>query len=232
MKGMVRITLLGEANQFIIEDGIETDAGITVGESGEIERLEKELAEVEFSDFATAEQLTDATRSDQIMKKRRLEELKKKRDEPTIEWIPRDVEPSSLLLIVDPACPIDYLEDVPQWLLQKIKSNNIIVEVAKPRGAVEIYSHTQEEPVDRVPRQDTGRLQANSLVADITALLSEIDSGWDNIIDVKTEKDIIKVMPKKFLGTEWAPFNEAIKEEYGDVWVTQGKTSHWRIPKK
>ena len=54
-------------------------------------------------------------------------------------------------------------------------------------------------------------------------------------VSITDEKDHIKVLPKRFLGNDWDPINDKIKEFVGGYcWIKDipGKEKHWRIPKK
>lgn len=50
-------------------------------------------------------------------------------------------------------------------------------------------------------------------------------------LDVEENETTISVSPKKFLGDQWGPINDKIRE-IGGNWVRDGRNSRWEIPKE
>ena len=49
-------------------------------------------------------------------------------------------------------------------------------------------------------------------------------------LDVEENETTIMVSPKKFLGDQWNPINDKIRD-IGGNWVRDGRNSRWEIPK-
>jgi hypothetical protein len=49
-------------------------------------------------------------------------------------------------------------------------------------------------------------------------------------LDVEENETTISISPKKFLGDQWGPINDKIRE-LGGSWIRDGRNSRWEIPK-
>ena len=50
-------------------------------------------------------------------------------------------------------------------------------------------------------------------------------------LDIEENETMISVSPKKFLGDQWGPINDKIRE-IGGTWVRDGRSSRWEIPRE
>jgi hypothetical protein len=50
-------------------------------------------------------------------------------------------------------------------------------------------------------------------------------------LNIEENSTIISISPKKFLGDQWGPINDKIKE-IGGTWVRNGRSSRWEISKE
>jgi hypothetical protein len=50
-------------------------------------------------------------------------------------------------------------------------------------------------------------------------------------LDVEENETMISVSPKKFLGDQWGPINDKLRE-IGGNWVRDGRSSRWEIPRE
>ena len=51
------------------------------------------------------------------------------------------------------------------------------------------------------------------------------------LLDVEENDAVISVTPKKFLGDQWGPINDKIRE-LGGTWIRDGRSSRWEITKE
>ncbi len=49
-------------------------------------------------------------------------------------------------------------------------------------------------------------------------------------LDVEENETTISISPKKFLGDQWGPINDKLREING-VWIRDGRNSRWEIQK-
>jgi hypothetical protein len=52
-----------------------------------------------------------------------------------------------------------------------------------------------------------------------------------SLLDIEENEFIILVNPKKFLGDQWGPINDKIRD-LGGMWIRDGRNSRWEIPKE
>ena len=85
-------------------------------------------------------------------------------------------------------------------------------------GKAEASRVTHEKPTEEWPPQSAqARLEA-----------AGIDT---NQLDIEENETTISVSPKKFLGDQWGPINDKIRE-IGGNWIRDGRSSRWEIPKE
>jgi hypothetical protein len=52
-----------------------------------------------------------------------------------------------------------------------------------------------------------------------------------SLLDIEENEATIQVTPKRFLGDQWGPINDKIRE-MGGTWIRDGRNSRWEIPKE
>jgi len=241
MSGLVRLTIDKFANTLTVEHGVEVAPGLTIKEQGELIALQKELSEQNYSDFATAEEISSSARKDMMAKKQRVEELKESQDRPRVDWVKQSV-PKSIFLVYQLGEAIELIEGMPQWLIDKVRYPTIIeikgggvdveafkqiidnTTISKPAEPDYEYKEQAEEQVTVVQ----GHTRNESIV--IKAMIDGKVNNWYDFVDVSSKDGLVIVMPKKFLERDWAPINVALKAEFGDHWIKDGKQSRWEIP--
>lgn len=218
-RNLIRISLNKETNTFYLEYGQSSLPGLTEQQKTEKAKLEEEL--MGFQDFTVAEDLDNEKRQELIVKKKRLEDLKQREIEPRIDWIPvlgKDVES---LFLVTSADRLIYIENLPQFLIDKIIGPNPIT--------INVTAQSQPSQPGQLQPTPPGKIQQ------IMNILSEADPKWNEVVElIETDKTAIILKPKGFIGEGWTPINEALKKMYGDVWDSKGKgdkNAHWRIPR-
>jgi hypothetical protein len=90
----------------------------------------------------------------------------------------------------------------------------IVISVGKAEATKVIH---QEQSEDWPPQTAQAILEAAGV--DVSQL------------DIEENETIISVSPKKFLGDQWGPINEKMRE-IGGIWIRDGRSSRWEIPKE
>jgi len=230
MRAPIRVTYDFENNLIQVEKGTML-SGLGLEETVVLARLEAELTERGYSDFATAEDMNSDARKEMMVKKKRYEELKERKDIPHTVWEPQPM-PFTLFTIYQPGRGITFVEGMEEWMIEKMRElptitiNTVAQSVDKalnepPEPDYE-YKDQKEEPVLQ------GRTKAESRA--IRVMLAAGVTDWDDKLTLREYQGNLIIMPKKFLADNWAPINTALKAEYGDKWVTRGKESAWEIP--
>jgi len=65
--------------------------------------------------------------------------------------------------------------------------------------------------------------------------LESILKGFEDLVTIEEGKDVFLVKPKKYLGNQFDPLNDMLRNAVGvKTWTVEeeGKKKHWRIPKK
>jgi hypothetical protein len=90
----------------------------------------------------------------------------------------------------------------------------IVISVGKAEATRVIH----EEPSEEWPPQSAqARLEA-----------AGVDTSQ---LDIEENETTISVSPKKFLGDQWGPINNKIRE-LGGTWIRDGRSSRWEIPQE
>ena len=93
----------------------------------------------------------------------------------------------------------------------------IVISVGQAVGQAEATKIIHEEPSEEWPPQSAhAKLEAAGI--DVSQL------------DVEENETMISVSPKKFLGDQWGPINDKIRD-IGGTWVRDGRSSRWEIPR-
>jgi hypothetical protein len=233
LRGDVRVTFRFKENKVEVEKLVEIGVGLTIGEITEMERLQEELSDQDFSDFATAEQMTDPARKELMRKKQRLEELKEQDGAPRFVWEKQEM-PESVFAIYQPDRVITYVENMDAWMIDKMMEQPNI-------NIYQSEQFPQQHPIENEPdyeykkeREKEVSVLPGRTLEESNAISVLVDAGikWDEFVTVKQEEKLLTISPHKFLGDDWRPINTALKAEYGDHWVTDGKRSRWEIPLK
>jgi hypothetical protein len=57
-------------------------------------------------------------------------------------------------------------------------------------------------------------------------------AGFDvSLLDIEEKETMISISPKKFLGDQWGPINDKIRE-LGGNWIRDGRNSRWELAKR
>ena len=89
----------------------------------------------------------------------------------------------------------------------------IVISVGKSETPIVIHEEAEEWP----PQTASGLLET---------------AGIDTqLLDVEENDAVISVTPKKFLGDQWGPINDKIRE-LGGTWIRDGRSSRWEITKE
>lgn len=251
---LVRITL-EEGTEFTVEYGKKQLPGLTPEEEKEVEQLNKEL--IEYSDFTAAEALEDEARQQLMEKKKRLEELAEKKKQEHVDWYPiEDIE--TLLIICRPTHRHTYVENLPVDLIKKLTEPQMTfhfgdwkpdLQFSLPCPLIEqctsrvrgskcgSIAHKDCEEFIRMTKarariqDDPGALEGRTQKEqDVIYVVSGANSSWDDYVTIEEKNGIVFITPKKFLGQIWGPINTALKESYGDIWISKGtgdKDAHW-----
>jgi hypothetical protein len=91
----------------------------------------------------------------------------------------------------------------------------IVISVGKAETSKIIHP---EEPSDEWPKQSAQQMLESA----------DVDTSQ---LDIEENETIISVSPKKFLGDQWGPINDKIREISG-TWIRDGRSSRWEIPKE
>jgi len=92
----------------------------------------------------------------------------------------------------------------------------LIISVGKAQ-AIQPQSQIQEESEPWPPGSHEERLK---------------NAGIDvDLLNIEDKEDVIIISPKKFLGDQWGPINDAIRS-LGGNWVREGRDSRWEIKKQ
>ena len=90
----------------------------------------------------------------------------------------------------------------------------IVISVGKAEATRVIH----EEPSEEWPPQSAqAKLEA-----------AGVDTSQ---LDIEENETTISVSPKKFLGDQWGPINNKIRE-LGGTWIRDGRSSRWEIPQE
>ena len=241
---LVRIVLDMAGNHFIVEYGERYAPGLTQAQQEErailIEALEG------FSDFATAEKLDDEDRKGLMISKERLVKLNEMEEMEHIEWYPLEEHlVNSLLIVVSPGQPHTYVENMPVYLLDRIldPKGNVTINVGaagaphdQPVPPLDIAKVIEDQGLPPELAENVGDLQSHTEAesAVITAIAQDTPN-WADLITVREnpERRLVFVRPNKFLGDLWKPINRALRELYGECWISEGtgdRDAHWEIP--
>jgi len=103
-------------------------------------------------------------------------------------------------------------------------------------------NNTQSVPVPSVVRTGVPtpepRVEPKPVVPEVSARLAEVKlklGEWTNMLnfDEQSSAQYIKISPKQFLGAEnFAKIASLIRNELGGNYVSQGKNSHFLVPKQ
>ena len=93
----------------------------------------------------------------------------------------------------------------------------IVISVGKTE-ATRVIHQEEKQPSEEWPPQ-TAQAILEAAGVDISQL------------DVEENETTILVSPKKFLGDQWGPINDKLRE-IGGTWIRDGRNSRWEIPKE
>lgn len=224
---------------FIVEYGSKRE--LTPEEEHEIELLQGEL--IEYSDFATAQEIQNEQRQALMKKKQRLEELEAvQRGEQEIIWRPQE-DIDTMLLMIRPNYVNVYVENLPGELFDKLLLDTHIhlnvTQTLAPIGPSEEKPKREHYPDLEPPQENPRIFEIRRTIASMPGISSE-GVPWEQLVSITLENpaqgqatlsNSIYVMPIKYLHKDWSPINEKIKEVYGSrhQWIRADKESHWRI---
>lgn len=228
---LVRIVLDMTSNQFIVEYGERRIPGLTPAQQEEMKQLNEEL--MEFSDFATAEELDSEKRQQLMEKKKRLAKLAEMEVEEHFEWYPIEhhlIE--SLFIVVSPNLRHTYVENLPPNLIEKLLQPQITLNFGTGQGAISVPSATEAPPPD-----DSGGLQSHTPnELRVIEVIAQDTPKWPDFVAIKEEKpNVVFVRPHTFLKDDWTPINRALRAAFGDCWKSKGRgdaSAHWEIEVK
>jgi len=220
MSNFVRITIDKTSPNFVMEKGTLHPPGLTPEEDKELRELTEELKE--FKDFATAEDLENGERRDLLTKRRRQMELRGKQTEDRMEWI--QIPTDSLLAVCRPNRIPTVVENMPEWLFEKIMENEQTVNISI---ATEVAQETGQEKLSEFhPSPDDAIKKVVNILNDL-----ELTDNWSQLVSVNDHGNgRVTIKPKGFLQEDWSPINNALKKRFGDCWKSQGKgdkDAHW-----
>lgn len=220
MPRLVRITIDQENFGPIVEYGAAHAPGLTEQEQTELNALNLVLGGYE--DFTAAEQLLEKDRQELMEKKRRFEVLQDKAGREHIEWILADDVTSILLLTKQSHLPV-YVENLPDFMLDKLFSSNLNIQQAT------ITFGARGAQIDETPSEEVETLKQHVMRA-----LATGRNNWADLVELEEQPDgSVRINPKKFLEEDWNPINTALRNVFGDVWKSKGpgdKNVHWLIP--
>ena len=245
----------------LVEYSVQREPGLTQAEQYEFDALAKELGDAKFSDFQKAELLKDADRKMLTEKKKRLEILKLIEAEGRFEYIPLEAkeQPKTILLIARPDAPINYVENMPTWMIDNLFEKNIAINVnptvtipyaggggVPVKTAVAATPEEDEYPEEAnitydKPKPPPTKIQGTPNEQKVINMLNTVKgvwptediTGWGDLVTVKEETPgLVYVRPKAFMKNAWKPINDEFKTTFGNVWKSVGKgdrDAHWCV---
>ena len=214
---LTRLTINREADsplsQILIEYGDVFYRELTKKEQKELKTLEGQLKN--FADFSTAEKLQDDQRTEVMAKKKRYEELQQLPTTQQIQWRVAEPQPTGILLIHQSGNVITYIEGMPDFIFDKLFSQNINITVTGGTSS----------PVQKEETKPEG----NRLYDELDKL--KLTAPWRDLLDVEYKNGIWWISPKKWLDKDYGLVDDAMKNLKAR-WVSKGKgdrTAHWEV---
>jgi len=95
-----------------------------------------------------------------------------------------------------------------------------------------VPSKTEMKPAkDVAPEYAKAPIESEPATLRIEEIIQKFEPVKDLVsIDTESSTQFVLVRPKEYLKDEWKKVND-IAKELGGEWVSQGKESHWQIPK-
>jgi len=249
---IVRVTIdLKDPYVKVLEYGQLIKGKLTEDQASELVELEEVL--MEFSDFASAEDINDEKRKELMGKKQRAEELKNLEGDH-LSWTEQDVSTLNSLLIMMRTdwIPV-YVENIPQELLVKMLDPNLTVHITG-QPVTTISEEPEPIPVAATPAPVSDNVALVSEVISRIAVkpamsankdkpwvATKVNDGYHGLVYVSKDSPqgqqslagVVYAWPVKYLKDDWEPVNLALKADFGDKldWVRTdpGKFSHWVV---
>jgi hypothetical protein len=236
-----------------VEYGRVDVVGLTPEEREDYDTLEKEFGEATKPEFSKAADLADPVKKERIHRQRRYAELDKKLTEPRMIWMPTDEEsmPSSVILIMRQGVLPVYIENMPEEMIKKLMSPQIIVENPQVYMGPQTQAASSPQPQQAAVQQPQ-TAPPSSPIEQVKAVISRLvtptvsKKPWISMVSVElvnpaegvwekeeTKPNRVYVTPLDFLGDDWRPINVALKGAFGDtkaLWFGKFKEqSHWEL---
>jgi len=230
---LIRVSWDRDLGTFMVETGelIRHDE-LTEEETAELEGLRNQLGS--YGEFLNLGDLEEKEREQVFAAKKRRAELEERGREEMI-WVPKPQdEVESVVLVLQPDSRPIYVENLPPSWIEKLLRSEVIIgspQVFLGGGTPPPPSTNEAEGFVEVPGSEKlNRVRKCLYTTEGDPVFRDAETYLD-CVDVVDEDDCVKVTPKKFLESDWAPINGALKTAFGDgvKWTTQGKTSHWKI---
>ncbi len=247
---LVRITLDLHELTYVktLEYGQLVEGELTEDQTKELQELQEVL--MGFSDFASADSLSDEKRKELMEKKRRYEDLKDL-EEDRIIWGEQDTMGlHTLLVMVRQRHRSIYVENVPDELLVKMLDPNLTVHITgqpvtteEPAAVIPAAAARAPDNVVLVSEVINGIAikPAMSANKDLPWVATKVNEGYHGLVYVSKDSPqgqqslagVVYAWPVKYLKDDWEPVNLALKGIFGDKldWVRTdpGKFSHWVV---
>lgn len=216
---------------FMVETGelIRHDE-LTEEETAELKGLRNQLES--YGEFLNLGDLEGEEREQVFAAKKRRAELEGRSREEII-WTPKPQdEIESVVLVLQPDNRPIYVENLPSSWIEKLFRSEVIIESPQVfLGGPPPRSTEEDEDLAEVPGSEKlNRVRKCLYSTEGDPVFRDAETYLD-CVDMVDEDDCVKVTPKKFLEKDWAPINGALKTAFGDEvkWMTEGKTSHWKV---
>lgn len=228
---LIRVSWDRDLGTFMVETGKEiAQHDLSEEEKVELEDLKNQLEP--YGEFLNVGDLEEEERGKVFSAKGRRAELEGKTSKEIV-WIPKpENEVESVVLVLCPDSRPRYVENLPLEWIEKLFKSEVIIE--KPQvflGASTLTTSDEAEGFDTAPGSDKlnrVRKCLYKIKGDPVFRTAETYLDCVNVVD---EGDFVKVTPKKYLEADWEPINEGLGIAFGKTaeWITEGKTSHWKI---
>ena len=222
---LTRVTWSRE-QKFMVETGEIHE--LTSEEKKELDSLRQQLEQ--YGDFLNLGDVAPEEMDELFKAKARRADLESRSSEQ-ITWAAKaEDEVRSIVLVLQPQLPPVYVENLPGEWIDKI-FNSVIIQT----------SPTQSESPPPPPPTKIGldeRLRTAIFEIEGTPKFKDANNYID-CVDIEEVEggghgqpaSHFKITPKKFLEDDWKPINDKLSKVFGQklAWVTEGKTSHWKI---